>query len=934
MSAESPAAARLALDDAWLRALAEHTSVAIFVFRDCFLYANHATQQITGYGARELQTMRVWDIVHPADRAAARSRLEARLRGEPLQPQTEFRIVTRAGEERWLSLSVAWLEREGVRFGVGTAYDVTERRRAEEALRDNEERLRLAQSASVVWDWNVATDELVVSDFAREFFGVARTPRTASEFFQMVVPEDRPALRAALRRTLKENVDLAVELRFATSAGEVRWAAQRGRAMRDPSGWVRRILGVAHDITRQKRAEEALRDSEAKYRVLVESQTDLVVKLDTAGRLTFLSPSVASFLRADTGRLLGRRVADVVAEEERPAVRRAARQLVRAPHTAQLEQRVFAGGRWRWIAWAAKGVLATDRRRLTEIVAVGRDVTDRKLGEEALFQEKERAQVTLAAIGDGVIRTDEEGRIDYLNPAAEQMTGWKSFEAKGRRLAEVFTAVDSTSRQPIADPVARCLSEEGPGAASGQAVLLRSDGQEFWVHHTAAPVRSRAGRGVGAVLVFKDTTALRGMEREVAYLAAYDPLTGLLNRREFERRLERALLSARDQGRPHALCYLDLDEFKVVNEVCGHGAGDELLKHVADLLQRRSPEGVTLARLGGDEFGVLIEDRPLKEARRIAQEVRRAIAGSRFTWQDRTFEPAVSIGLVPIGPETGDLAALMIAADAACYAAKESGRNLVHEYQPDDAVLAERSGEMHWIARIHKAFEQGRFVLYHQPIEPLGADGGEVLSEVVLRMLDEQGSVITPNAFIPAAERYHLVPAIDRWVVRQALHALGQAADGGRSFTINLSGQSLSEESFLEFVVQNLMSSRAPTERVLFEITETAAIANHARALNFISILRGMGCRFVLDDFGTGFSTFAYLKNLPVNFLKIDGEFVRDLPANPIHQVLVESIHHIGHAMGIQTIAEAVEDDATLQALRRMGVDYAQGFHIARPQPL
>ncbi|MGE5232969.1 MAG: EAL domain-containing protein, partial [Acidobacteriota bacterium] len=486
----------------------------------------------------------------------------------------------------------------------------------------------------------------------------------------------------------------------------------------------------------------------------------------------------------------------------------------------------------------------------------------------------------------------------------------------------------------IEDPIARCLTGSASGAVGGQAVLLRADGEEFWVHYTAAALRGPSGQKAGAVLAFKDTTALRGMEREVNYLATFDPLTGLLNRREFERRLERALQSAREHGKRSALCYLDLDEFKVVNDVCGHGAGDELLQHVATLLQRRADDDVVLARLGGDEFGVLIEDRPLKEARRIAQDIRRTIAGARFTWHDRTFEPAVSVGLVPIGPETKDLAALMIAADAACYAAKESGRNKVHEYQPDDAALAERSGEMQWIARIHKAFEEGRFLLYHQPIQPLQESSRERLSEVVLRMRGEDGEVITPNAFIPAAERYHLVPAIDRWVVREALQALATRLPAERAFTINLSGQSLSEESFLEWVVQHLMSTRVPTERVLFEITETAAIANHARAMSFISILRGMGCRFVLDDFGTGFSTFAYLKNLPVDFLKIDGEFVRDLASSPIHQVLVGSIHQIGHAMGIQTIAEAVEDDATLQALRRMGLDYAQGFHLDLPMPL
>jgi diguanylate cyclase (GGDEF)-like protein len=471
------------------------------------------------------------------------------------------------------------------------------------------------------------------------------------------------------------------------------------------------------------------------------------------------------------------------------------------------------------------------------------------------------------------------------------------------------------------------------------------------VRDSVAPIRDRQGRVSGTVLVFKDVTELRGMEREMSYLARHDPLTGLINRREFEIRLERCLQSAREDGRRHALFYLDLDEFKVVNDTSGHLAGDELLKQLTALLQSRMRRADTLARLGGDEFGVLLDDTDLGRAREIGEALRAAVKQFRYVWQERIFELGVSIGLVPIHADSGDMARVLSAADAACYVAKESGRNRIHEYQPDDTALAERYDEMQWIHRIHKAFEEQRFRLYRQPILPLasglpgapGVPGTVEFFEIFIRMVDEEGQMASPAAFIPAAERYHLVPSIDRWVVHAAFEALAlatataqEASPGAaaRCFAINLSGQSLGDDDFLDYVLAELAASGVDPAMLCFEITETAAVATLARAKRFISVLKGFGCRFVLDDFGTGLSSFAYLKNLAVDFLKIDGAFVRDVTESSVQRALVESINQIGHLMGIRTIAEGVEDPATLAALREIGVDYVQGYGVAPPEPL
>jgi diguanylate cyclase (GGDEF)-like protein/PAS domain S-box-containing protein len=561
-------------------------------------------------------------------------------------------------------------------------------------------------------------------------------------------------------------------------------------------------------------------------------------------------------------------------------------------------------------------------------------------GQEAdlLRRELERATATLAAIGDGVLRTDAQGRIDYLNPAAEALTGWTLEQARGRSAAEVWRLVDELSRQPLPDLVTRCLGEGRIVSSPEHALLTSADGREYSVRDSAAPIHAARGAALGVVLVFKDVTELRGMEREMIYLASHDALTGLLNRREFETRLLRAILGARHEEREHALLYLDLDEFKVVNDTCGHLAGDELLKQVTALLRSRIRRSDALARLGGDEFGVLLEDCPAQRARQTAEEMRRTLREFRFSFREQVFEIGASIGLVPIGAASGDLAQVMSAADAACYVAKDRGRNRVHEYEADDTAVARRYGEMQWINRIHSAFEERRFRLFYQTIEPLGPSTGKerTMCEVFVRMIDRGGRLIEPEAFVVAAERYHLIGSLDRWVTQTALAAIAAAQRGGvrTLFTLNLSGISLSDEGFLAFVVEELGKSGVDPRRLCWEITETAAMSKLDRALRFLSTLRQKGCRFALDDFGAGLSSFAYLRNLPVDYLKIDGALVQDLVADRVKRAMVDSINQIGHVMGLRTIAEWVESQEVLEALRDIGVDYAQGYWLSRPQLL
>jgi diguanylate cyclase (GGDEF)-like protein/PAS domain S-box-containing protein len=572
------------------------------------------------------------------------------------------------------------------------------------------------------------------------------------------------------------------------------------------------------------------------------------------------------------------------------------------------------------------------------------------IGLEALRREQERAIATLAAIGDGVIRTDSQGRIDYLNPAAEELTGWSIERARGRQAADVFRLIDEVTREPLPDPVTRCIGECRIIHSTEHALLLGAGDREYSVHDSAAPIHDPAGRPLGVVLVFKDVTELRGMEREMVYLASHDSLTGLINRREFEARLARAIVSARLEQREHALLYLDLDEFKVVNDTCGHLVGDDMLKQVTALLRSRVRRGDALARLGGDEFGVLLEDCPTLSARQTAEQMRRSVRDFRFCFREQVFEVGASIGLVPIGPDSSDLAQVMSAADAACYVAKERGRNRVHEYVPDDTAVAQRYGEMQWIQRIHNAIEERRLRLYFQSIQPLAsppaagldADGTaaaaepEVFCEILVRMLDRSGAVIEPSAFVAAAERYHVIGSLDRWVVETAFGVIAEAQRTGTRtlFAINLSGQSLSDETFLSFALAELEAKGVDPRRICFEITESAAMSKLGSVLRFLSALREKGCRFALDDFGSGLSSFAYLRNLPVDFLKIDGILVQEMVSDPVKRAMVVAINQIGHVMGLRTIAEWVESQQILELVKYLGVDYAQGFWLSRPQPL
>ena len=621
--------------------------------------------------------------------------------------------------------------------------------------------------------------------------------------------------------------------------------------------------------------------------------------------------------------------------QDREMVRGALRLTLDGRAHYEVEVRTALGERW---LLGRGDVLRDSAGRAVRLYGLWQDVTERKRAEAALFDEKERLLVTLASIADGVVTTDTAGRVTFLNPVAERLTGWSVERAQGRPFREVLCVVNELTRRPCPESLSQGTPDDR--GQTCHALLVRPDGQEFAIEQSAAPIRNRAGQTIGAVLVFRDVTGTREMANRLSWQASHDALTGLYNRIAFEERLHQLVQAPPSPKGPevNTLLYIDLDQFKVVNDVAGHIAGDQVLKQVSGLMQQQVRESDMLARIGGDEFGVILTHCDMAHARRVADGIHRALEDFKFPWNERQFRFGASIGALEFTPGETSVTDLLRAADLACYAAKNAGRRRTHVYRIDDVHTQRHRSEMDWATRLSDAVEDDRLVLHAQRLQPLQARDQGLSFEVLVRMRDADDTLILPRVFLPAAERFDLMTLIDRWIIARTFrtvadwlrnpgHRIGRCA-------LNLSGATLGDESSLRYLKEQLKLNRLPPEVFCFEITETVAISNLPAALGLIRELRAMGCRFALDDFGSGLCSFSYLKNLPVDYLKIDGAFVRDLGRDAFNRTLVNNINDIGHLLGKQTVAECAEDAETIGILAELGVDYAQGFAIAPPQPI
>lgn len=544
--------------------------------------------------------------------------------------------------------------------------------------------------------------------------------------------------------------------------------------------------------------------------------------------------------------------------------------------------------------------------------------------------------LVLQVVGTAVITANVRGLIDYLNPAAEEMTGWRLADAKGRRLESILSLVDEHGRNRR--PLTAVQCEKGGVINLPQyGVLVSRSGKEVAIQHSSSLLCDEHGRVVGSVMVFSDATNTQTRWQEEVRPAAHDPLTGLVNRHEFERRLDRALTSAQEHGVRHMLGYLDLDSFQLVNNSCGHDVGDALLKQVAHLLRGNLRARDTLGRIGGDSFSLLLENCPEHRAIHIAESLLAAIRQVTFCLDGSQRALSASIGLVAVTAECQNLRQLLNQADLACSTAKRRGDNHVHIHVLNRETVDTLPSQSAHLARLQDALDHNRFELYAQPIVALSTQAERPLHyELLLRLVDRRNQVMSPETFIPTAERYGLMTSIDRWVIHTALHDVAAVLNGlpQSGIVINLSGTSLNDGTLCNFLGDELANSSVAAHRICFEITETAAINSLMDAARLMNTIKAMGCRFALDDFGSGLSSFAYLKHLPVDYLKIDGSFVRDMTEDTVDQAIVAAMNKVGHLMGIQTIAECVETTAIVEMLKSLGVDYAQGYTIGRPRPL
>ncbi len=547
-----------------------------------------------------------------------------------------------------------------------------------------------------------------------------------------------------------------------------------------------------------------------------------------------------------------------------------------------------------------------------------------------LRQQLNLVDAAFRCVDVAVVGLDERGRVVFANAAAARLTGREQTELLGQGFGEAFPLHNAAEGSAVGFE----QLEQACGGASALRVVLRDATDNEHVLDLSCS-REGEGRRQLIFLAMEDVTVPQGISLELFWQANHDALTGLVNRRGFEDRLGKALEAGGGAERQHTLLFIDLDRFKLINDSGGHAAGDEFLRQIAAVLRARVRASDVLARMGGDEFAVLLHACPVEQALRIANAIRQDVSNFRFVWREKVFHVGASIGLVVLSDPEAGAAEVMAQADAACYAAKEAGRDQIRVYHARAAAPQPRA-DMNIVETIHDAIERDGFRLFRQRIAGIGAANARRRHfELLLRLVDRDGRIVPPMVFIPSAERHNMMQAIDRWVLANALPAIRReceaAPDDRPVFDINLSAESINDSRFPAFVREQIALNEVPPDALCFEITETLAVSNLAKASELIRELKSLGLRFALDDFGAGMCSFAYLKHLPVDYIKIDGSFVRDMSSEPMNREVVSAINNIAHSLGMQTIAEYVESEGTLASLREMDVDYAQGHAVGRP---
>jgi len=797
----------------------------------------------------------------------------------------------------------------------------------------------LETSEDLIWTVNQDGYITWINDKSEEILGYPPAQMIGRPFIEFSSEEDIQRDLDAFRQVLNGKQIRHHVTRHKTANGHDAYLNYNAVPIRDRNKQVIGVTATASNVTSQIESLRALREKEQRYRqmfelnhavkLIIDAESGNILEANTAAS-EFYQYSIDVFTTMNFADL-----SDLPRDQADEQLRLAGNDNI---FSFQTRHRL-ANNDVRDVEISSGPVRYNDRELIYLII---NDVTERNRSEMALRESEKKMRAIVESALEGIILSDEERKIELFNTAAEIMFGRLSEDAIGCDLRELFPEEAGSSDK---NPLFSYLDNEDtlPISISREAIGQRADGSHFPIHVSLSSVILSGKRHV--VSLIQDISEQKEHEQQLNYLAQYDVLTGLLNRREFERRLDVILSSSDMPDEEHVLCYIDIDQFKVINDTSSHVAGDELLKQMAILLKSQLRETEIIARLGGDEFGAVFTHCSLERAEQICNGVMQTVRNFPFSWEDQSFEIAISIGLAGFTPRSESASSVLSAADVACHMAKVQGRNRIHIYQSSDIDLVRQHGDMHLVPRITQALSDERFRLFVQPIAPVGTltDSDRYHYEVLVRMIDESGELVIPDTFIPAAERYILMPAIDRWIINHLFSTQGDTLrewakrKGGRHeflFAINLSGTSLTDEGFLSYIKRHFKDWNIPYSSICFEITETAAVTNLTKAKQLIDELKTLGCSFALDDFGSGLSSYGYLKELPVDYLKIDGSFVRHMTNDPVDYAMVDSINQIAHILGLKTIAEWAEDDATLNLLRALNVDFAQGYGVGAPQAL
>ena len=937
----------LAESEARFRALSDSSPLGVFATNvaGACTYTNASWQQIYGISLAESLGDGWSSALHPDDRESVFVEWQ-RTAAERIEFDKEFRIRHASGDIRHVhARAQALIESGEVVVGyVGSVQDVTQRVRAEQALQ--EERVRLASildaTGAGTWEWNVQTGETRFNTYWANIVGLTVEElgaTTIQTWLDLAHPDDLARSGALLEAHFAgATPTYDCEARMRHRDGHWVWVLDRGRVLTwTADGKPQWMFGTHLDITTRKQQEAALLRSE---QLLNETGAVAGVggwELDlVSGDLRWSAETRRIHGVADDYRPTLAAALDFYAPEARPVIQDAVETAIRTGGAWDLELPLDAvGGRRIWV----RAVGHAEREGDTPIRLIGafQDVTKVRQLRADLHAQHELLRVTLRSIGDAVVTTTAGGEVTWLNPVAERMTGWLNADACGKALAQVYSVIDAATGQAFERPSDDEIRTGQWLDEADQLTLTARDGAEYGIEESSSLIQSDHGELLGRVLVVRDVTAQRRMTSEMRYRATHDLLTGLVNRAEFETRLGRTLEKAKRDSQKHALLFIDLDQFKLVNDACGHAGGDQLLRQVARLLNEAIRSRDTLARLGGDEFAIILEHCELHQAERVAEKICEQMEDFRFIHDGRRFRIGTSIGVVPVDGRWDSTDTMLRAADTSCYAAKEAGRNRVHVWFDSDQAARARQGEMHWAERIGQALDDGRFVLYAQHIRSLHNMPTGLHAEILLRLVDCDGAIVSPGAFLPAAERFHLASRIDRWVLQHTLDQLAGLRDlaAVETLCVNLSGQSIGDRTFHSQTLE--MLERAGPEicrRLCLEITETAAVTNLAYAALFIAQVRALGVTIALDDFGAGASSFGHLKALAVDYLKIDGQFITNLLVDRLDEATVRCFVDVARVLGVKTVAEFVDSSELHARVGELGVDYAQGFILHRPEPL